>query len=123
MATIQTLHTSGDELVVILRADYDALVEAAEMLADVQAYDTAKHALATGADELIPAIFAERIISGESPARVWREFRGLRAADLAKRAGVSAAYLSQIETGARTPSVKTLGKLAAALGLDLDDLA
>ena len=77
-----------------------------------------------GEDDIVPADVMKRLLDpAESRVRVWREHRGLSAADLARRAGVSAAYLSQIETGARSASVKTLKALADALDVDLDDLA
>ncbi|MBO1909685.1 helix-turn-helix transcriptional regulator [Microvirga sp. 3-52] len=64
---------------------------------DVRAYDAAKRRLASGDDELIPAEFANRILGGESPARVWREYRGLTAKELAVQVGISEADLGQIE--------------------------
>jgi transcriptional regulator with XRE-family HTH domain len=46
-----------------------------------------------------------------------REQRGLTIASLARQVGISAAAISQIESGAVQPSVMTLRKLAAALGV------
>ena len=66
-----------NKMVTIPAEEYDRLREAAEDLADLRAYDRAKAALAAGEDELVPADFAKRLISGESPLRVWRELRGL----------------------------------------------
>lgn len=43
--------------------------------------------------------------------------------DLAERSDVSYPYLSQIESGDRDPSLKTLGKLADALSLPVSQLA
>ena len=42
--------------------------------------------------------------------------------ELAKRIGVSSAFLSDIELGRRFPSEEVLGKLAAALNVPLEDL-
>jgi len=89
---------------------------------DVLAFDKAKRRLAIGEDELIPAAFANRILDGEKPIRVWREYRGLSVKALAEKAEISAAYLSQIEGGSREGSVATMKALAMALSLDLDDL-
>ena len=88
----------------------------------IDSYDAAKQRLAAGRDEFIPAEFAERILDGESPVRVWREFRGISVRELAARATISAAYLSQIEGGSRNGSLATMKALAAALSLELDDL-
>jgi transcriptional regulator with XRE-family HTH domain len=49
--------------------------------------------------------------------RVLRERRGLTIAALARQVGLSAAAISQIESGAVQPSVMTLRRLATALGV------
>lgn len=114
---------SGDQLVILPMAEYERLVEAAEDAADVRAYDEIKRKLAAGEEELIPSAIVDRILDGENKVRVWREHRGLSAKDLAETAGISAAYLSQIETGARDGSFATMKRIAAALRLSVDDLA
>lgn len=114
---------SGDRLVVIPLEEYERLAEAAEDAADVRAYDTAKGRIAAGEDEGIPIEFANRILDGENKVRVWREFRGMTVKDLAAAAGITAAYLSQIETGTRDGSVATFKKIAAALNVSIDDIA
>jgi transcriptional regulator with XRE-family HTH domain len=50
------------------------------------------------------------------------EYRGLSQRALAERTGLNFAYLSQIETGTRKGPVRTMKKLAEALGLEPDDL-
>jgi transcriptional regulator with XRE-family HTH domain len=52
-----------------------------------------------------------------SALHVLREQRGLTIAALARQVGLSAAAISQIESGAVQPSVMTLRRLAAALGV------
>ena len=47
--------------------------------------------------------------------RTCRAIRGWQQEDVAKRAGLSAAYVSLIEAGRRTPSSAALRKLAKAL--------
>ncbi len=49
--------------------------------------------------------------------RALRERRGLTIAALARQVGISAAAISQIESGTVQPSVTTLRRLAAALGV------
>lgn len=114
---------SGDRMAVIPLAEYERLVEAAEDSADVRAYDEAKRRLAAGEDELIPAEFVNRMIDGENKIRVWREHRGFTIKELAEAAGLTPAYLSQIETGVREGTVETYKKLAAVLRIKLDDIA
>ncbi|MGH8614096.1 MAG: helix-turn-helix domain-containing protein [Gammaproteobacteria bacterium] len=53
---------------------------------------------------------------------VFTEYRGLTLAQLGDACGVSAAALSQIETGKREPPVGLLKKLAEALRADMDAL-
>jgi transcriptional regulator with XRE-family HTH domain len=52
-----------------------------------------------------------------STVRAQRERRQMTIASLARKVGVSAAAISQIESGAVQPSVATLRRLAAALGV------
>ena len=113
---------AGERMVILPLKEYEQLREAAEDFADVRACDKARQRLAAGEDELVPARFGERILNGENPVRVWREYRGLSVKELAGRANISAAYLSQLESGSRQGSLTTMKALTAALGLDLDDL-
>lgn len=110
----------GEEMVILSRADYDRLVEAVE---DLAAYDEAKRKLASGEEEMLPSAMVDRLTSGENTVRIWREHRGLSVKQLAEKADVSAAYISQIEGGKREGTVSTLRKVADALGVALDDLA
>jgi DNA-binding XRE family transcriptional regulator len=112
-----------NDMVTIPRSEYDRLRAAAEDLADLQAHDRAMAALAAGDDELIPAPFANRLLDGENPLRVYRDLRGLTQAALASKAGVNRVTIAEIETGRKQGSVATLRALAAALTIALDDLA
>jgi transcriptional regulator with XRE-family HTH domain len=105
------------ETVTIPVEEYAALLEAAADLSDLRAYDRAQAALSQSEDELVPAEIAQRLIHGERPLRVWREYRGS-----AERSGVNRVQIANIEAGHATGSVATLRKLADALGLTIDDL-
>jgi transcriptional regulator with XRE-family HTH domain len=61
-------------------------------------------------------------LDGGNPVRVWREYRGLTQQALARTAGISASYLSQIESGKRTGTTAALSAIASALNLALDDI-
>lgn len=111
------------EYAVIPYNDYLVLVENAEMLADIRDYDSARKALSSGEEELIPSEVMDRLLDGDNPVRVWREFRSLSAAELAHACGVTAAAISQIESGKRRPSVALLKKIARTLKVDLDTLS
>jgi DNA-binding XRE family transcriptional regulator len=112
-----------NELVTIPRAEYDRLHAAAEDLADLQSHDRAMAQLAAGEDELIPAAFANRLLDGESPLRVYRDLRGLTQSALAEKARVNRVTVAEIETGRKRGSISTLRALATALNVTLDDLA
>jgi len=51
-----------------------------------------------------------------------REVLGLSQEELAHRAGLHRTYISDIERGARNPSLKTLSRLADALEISTSDL-
>jgi DNA-binding Xre family transcriptional regulator len=118
---IRPLAETGDT-VVLRRADYEALVREAEDAVDAAQIREAEARVAAGADEYVPIALTKRLIAGEVPVRVWRDHRGLSARALADRAGISAAYLSQIETGKKPGSFDAMAKLARALGVDMEDL-
>jgi DNA-binding XRE family transcriptional regulator len=120
--SVQVIERDGKpEWAVIPYEEYERLVEEAEMLQDVRAYDEAKQAIATG-EELVPSEVTYAILDGASPVRVWREYRGLTQQQLAQTAGISVPYLSQIESGKRRGSAEVLVAIAKALGLSLDDI-
>lgn len=57
------------------------------------------------------------LIKGEK-IRELREERGYSLADLAQKAGISVSYLSEIERGAKKPSLKVINKLARTLNIN-----
>jgi DNA-binding XRE family transcriptional regulator len=105
--------------ITIERAEYDRLVAASDMLGDIQAYDAAMDQRTEG----MPIEVFARIIDGENPVRVIRDWRGLAQADLARRAGIHRVQLHDIEAGKSRGSVNTLKAIATALDVSLDDIA
>ena len=73
-------------------------------------------------EDLVPAETVMRILEGANPVRVWREHRGLSGAELARQAEISPQMLSDIETGKKEGSLRTLRALARVLQVDLDEL-
>ena len=119
---IETITRKGKEFAVIPVKDLQKLLDDAEMLADVRAYDAAKARLEDGEDELIPLEIVERRLRGEPPLRIWREYRQLTQEQLAKRSKVSRALIAAIETHRKTGSVSTWKKLGAALDVSWEQL-
>ena len=97
-------------------AEWNALLARLE---DVQDIADAK---AARQRESFPAEFADRLLSGESPLRVWRDYRGLTLQSLVEACGITRQMLSMIEHAKAKPSADLLGKLVSALGCDMDDL-
>ena len=119
---VQVIEKSGEpEWAVIPYDDFQRLLEDAEMLQDIGAYDEAKRALA-GGEELVPSEVTYAILDGGNPIRVWREYRKLTQQQLAGAAGISVPYLTQIESGKRRGGAEVLAAIAKELRLSLDDI-
>lgn len=123
MMRIETITRKGKEFAVIPAKALQKLMEDAEMLADVKAYDAAKARLEAGEDELIPLEITERRLRGEPALRIWREYRKLTQEQLAKKSKVSRALIAAIETNRKAGSVSTWKKLGAALDVSWEQLA
>ena len=122
--TVQVIKQGGKpEWAVIPYQKYLELLEKAEMLKDVQDYDSAKMALEEGKEELLPESFVNELLEGANPVKLWREYRGLTQKKLADTAGISVPYLSQLETGKRKGSLEVYSAIATALSVTLDDIA
>lgn len=117
--SVQFIEQNGQkQYAVVPVADYEKLLEKAEMLDDIAAYD---QALASE-DELIPAEIVNRLLNGENKIKVWREHRGLTQSGLAESCNMAQASIAQMESGKRTGTVAALKKIAETLNVDLDDL-
>lgn len=107
----------GERFVILPEAEFEKLLEAAEDAADIAA------AAAARSSESFPAEFVNKLVDDpEHRLRIWRDYRGLSATDLARQAGISPAYLSEIEAGKKDGSLSVMKKIAAVLKVDLDDL-
>lgn len=119
---VQVIEKDGlPEWAILPYKTYEQLLEDAEMLQDIQDYDAAMQAIAEG-EELVPSEVVYALVDGENPIRVWREYRGMTQAQLAKVAEISVPYLSQLESGKRKGSSDVLLAIAKGLDLTLDDL-
>ena len=72
--------------------------------------------------ETVPHDLVVRLVSGENPIRVWRQYRGKTMEEVAEQIGVTQSYLSQLELSKRQASQRVLKLLAANLGVDIEDL-
>lgn len=107
-----------NEMITITRAEYDRLREAADNLADIEAYTRAMAAN----EESISAEAVKRMVDGESPVRVYRELRQMTQSALATASGVNRVQIADIEAKRSRGSIETMRKLAEALKVTIDDL-
>jgi DNA-binding XRE family transcriptional regulator len=124
--TPQTITSpAGEEMIVIPKAEYDALVQAAKARADEAAEDTAdaamylarKTALISQAHGALPAEVTAAILTGEKSRAAIRKWRKLTQIELAEKIGISQGTLSDIESGRRAPSDEVAEKMAQALNV------
>jgi len=127
MSTAQFIKTpSGDELVVLTRKDYEALLaqanQDAEDADDIAIYDARKAELTSGGVVLPPALSAA-ILRGESRLKAIRNWRDVTQLHLNLKTGISQSYLSELESGQRKGTPETIAKIAEALDVPLDWLS
>ncbi len=120
--TTQFLEIAGRKLAVLPVADYERLVELAEETEDIRAAEEAERRLAAGEEEYVPAEILDRLLAGESPLKIWRQYRGLGGAELADKVGTTHASISRIENGSQNPPAAMWRKLATVLKVDIDDI-
>jgi DNA-binding XRE family transcriptional regulator len=120
---IEKITRNGREFAILPMERLKKLIDDAEMLADVKAYDEAMARINSGEEELVPLEIDRRRLAGESTVKIWREYRGLTQEGLAKASKVSRSMIAAIEAKHKTGGVGTLKKLAAALKVDLDEIA
>jgi DNA-binding XRE family transcriptional regulator len=113
-------NTGQPAFAVIPWRDYERLTleDAEAILSDEEHCDRAT----ASNDESFPIEVVDQLLAGQNPISVYRNYRGLTQNELATAASINAVYLSQIETGKRTGSAKTLAALAKALQMTVDDL-
>lgn len=108
----------GEELAVISRAEYEALIDAADEAADLA------DVRARRGEPSLPLDVAMAVIKREmSPVEAWRKEHAMTQAQLAEKAGIRAATISDIESGKSHGRFDVMQRIANALGVGLDDLA
>ena len=112
---LQTITTaSGEELVVLSRREYDALMA---QLGDEEAEDRMTLLMAAEArgEAALPAAVSEAVLGGDCLLKSLRQWRGLTQAELSRAAGLGQGFLSELEAGSKSGSPETIEKLALAL--------
>lgn len=125
MDKIQIIHTlSSEELMVMPRAEYEALVAAADLAdedaEDLALYDSRKAEFASGRDSALPEAVSAMLLRGNSRLKALRLWRGFSQTELAAKAGIGQGYLSDIETGRRAGSEEVLQTIAQFLDVPVE---
>ena len=126
MSAPQIIRTpSGEELVVLPRAEYEALLDRADHDAedaeDVAIYDARKAEMAGGV--VLPAEVSAAILRGESRLKAIRNWREETQLHLNFKTGIGQGYLSDLESGRRTGTPETIATLAQALNVPVEWLS
>lgn len=118
--SVQTIEIEGGKAVIMSLNEYNSLIKRAELADDITAFDSAMKRIEKG-EETFPSEVVERIVNGDNKFRVYREYRGITQAQLAKTVEISGSAMNQIEKNG-TNSLKTVTRIAQALALEIDDL-
>jgi acyl-CoA reductase-like NAD-dependent aldehyde dehydrogenase len=123
---VQYLKTpSGEELVVISRADYDAMIaemaNAAEDDADAAIYAARKAELR--AEDILPPEVSSLLLKGDSRLRAIRKWRDVTQMLLMHRTDLTQGHISDLETGRRRITREVAQQLARALDVPVSWLA
>jgi len=122
MTRIQILEKDGRPAFAVVPIEiWERVRELLENAEDVAAFDTA--VAADDAFRIPLDVVKAEFEQNMHAVRAWREHRHFSQNRLAQDAGISKAYLSQIESGKRNGSRATLRKLADALAVPVSVLA
>lgn len=121
--SVRILETDGKPAFAVLPYDeYKALRELADDADDTAALVRFAKRFAAGKEEAVPSAVVDRLLADEMPLRVWREHRGMTAAEMAAAVHITPAHVSKLESGKGDPSVSLLRKLSKVLRVSLEDL-
>lgn len=125
MRNVQIITGKGQKMAVLPLAEYQRMLAIIEDKQDARDLRDAKEIMArvkAGKEQLIPGEVVGAIVEGVHPVRAWRAYHGMTAEKLAEKAGLSRAYLTQIEGRKRKGSINILRALAKALRTDVGNL-
>lgn len=118
---VQIIEKNGKpEWAVIPFKEYQKLYEAHEDAEDIKDIEENLKAIQEGKEMTVPGEVTFAILEGTNPIRAWRKYNKIKMKELAKKVGISSAYLSQIENKKRNPTIDTLKKIARALNLEIE---
>jgi len=121
---VMTKTPQGDEIVILSRAEYDALTTGRrdEDTADAAHANRILADIESGTETLLTSEQASQLLNAKTPLAFWRKHRGMTQEILSKLIGVAQGFVSEIESGTKTGDVQTLAAMARVLAISLDDL-
>ena len=119
--TVQIIEIAGNRMAVLPEDEYRRLLDVVEDREDRDVAIEAERRRSSG-EEYVPASVVDSLLAGESPLKVWRQYRGLTQTELASRIDVSKMTISAMEKGSRPGSLKVWRALSEVLDVSLDDL-
>ena len=107
--------------VTLPQAEFERLLEVAELAEDLAAADATAAEIAAGAPTNPHAVVVAEM-AGDHPLKAWRKARGFTIDTLSAAAGVSVGQISMIENRKRVGTIPLLRRLAKALDCTAADL-
>ena len=118
--SVQIIEKNGvPEFAVLPYDEYKALLSLADDKSDI--VDVI--AFRKKQEESFPEDVLDALLSGRNPIKVYRSHRKMTQSALAKAIGKSLPYVAKLESGERKGSMDVLSAIAAALNVDLEQLA
>jgi ribosome-binding protein aMBF1 (putative translation factor) len=107
----------GKKAVILALKDYQKIQNQLEELEDIKSYIQHKE----HPEDTLPFELVQDLLdSNNSKVKLFRQYKGLTISELAKAAGITESYLSQIENFRRKGTVDIYKKLANILDIDMD---
>lgn len=121
---VMTKTPQGDDIVILSRAEYDALIadRSSEDMADAALANRILANIELGTETLLTNEQTGQLLAAKTPLSFWRKHRGMTQEALSKSVGVAQGFISEIENGTKTGDVQTLAAIARVLAVSLDDL-
>lgn len=109
------------DTVTITADEYRSLLNLKQDMQDAQFVARTMADIANGAPTLSEDEM-DAYLAAPTPLAYWRKRAGKTQTEIAAAAGVSQAFVAQIEAGRRDGTVSVLARIAEALGVRIDDL-